>query len=131
METSENHGRPVRGRRLRVGLSDLYPLPVRSTLLRLLWAAGGCDEAIDYVQRIERESAEYFRSVANCCGDNLDRWMTLEPYHLARIYKIRERAHSHAKKPKALTAAETSQGSPGRLRPAKWPISDCISAERP
>jgi hypothetical protein len=51
METSKNQRRPVCRRPPHIGLSDLYPLPVRRTLFKLLWAARGCDEAIDYVQR--------------------------------------------------------------------------------
>jgi hypothetical protein len=81
-------------------------------LFKLLWVARGCDEAIEYVQEIERESAEYFRPVANCCGENLDRWMALKLYHLARVKKIKERARSQAaKRPTALAAAENSHGT--------------------
>ena len=54
--------------------------------------AHGCDEAVEYVLRIEREAFQYFRPIGHCFGENLERWLVGQPDRLSRIEEIEQRA---------------------------------------
>ena len=94
----------------RIRLSDTYPIAVRGALYKLVSAARGCGEAVEYVLRIDREAIERFRPMVNCVPESVDRWLAQQPNRLAHIKKIKEHARSDRRKPEGLNCDRNENG---------------------